>query len=172
MINRSHHQICIEVCLGIFLMTLVVGCRESVQRRSLSQTNNPQYVEIAIDSLTSTNCHFKIRIHNISDDELEIRSAELPWNKLLVVLVESSGKIIPRSEYQGKIIRDWADRKEVIAPRHFLEHRTSLHDLFYETAIPMLKSQELVMFWSYRLEPLNHQNLHRVGGCIIIPPQK
>jgi hypothetical protein len=159
------HSLC-----GIFLV-MMVGCRESHQPRSITHGNNPQYMEIVVDTITATNCFFKIRLHNNSEQRVSIRSAELPWNRLVVVLVDPNGKVVPKSDYEGKLIRDWAGEKEVIEPGHFLESRVSLHDLFYETAIPFLRNSDLVMFWTYRLQPLDHEASDRVGGYLTISRQ-
>ena len=85
-----------------------------------------------------------------------------------MVLVEPGGRVIPKSDVEGNLIRDWSGAREVIEPGAFLEARASLYDLFYETAVPFLKRTELVLFWTYRLEPLDREPFERVGGYLTI----
>jgi hypothetical protein len=132
----------------------------------LKEDRKLHYLDLAVETLTPTNASIRFRVFNNSQRRITIPTSDLPWNKLTLLIVDPSGRVIPRSEYNGTIIRDWAGARVAIEAGAFLEGRASLHDLYYETALPMLSSTELVLFWTYRIEPVDQEPFERVGGWL------
>lgn len=165
---KSHTARARAVIIWMLLLSFMTGgCRD----RDLDSRQHctQSYLEITLESISVTNCTFRMRLHNPTSETLQIPIQRLPWNHLTTVITDTNGNVIQKGDREMRMIRDWPVSDSILRPFTYAEAIVSLDDIFYETAIPHLTRRELIMFWTYRMQPRSRAPLDRDGGWLTIP---
>ena len=124
---------------------------------------------VSLKQSLSTNLVLKIRLQNTLPHEIETYLARLPWenrDSMYLILVKES--VIPEPPLKTRlVIDDPSPGRVILGPSQVLEGEVDLSVRFPEL-YEILKKQNVMLFWSYRFEPIRKHPLERMGGFLLL----
>jgi len=114
-------------------------------------------------------CNLIISIKSKLQDSLSIYQSDLPWGSrysmiIIVAKLDASGTVLDQSLY----IDDPSPNVVTMKYGESLTGKISLKTRFHDI-LTVLKTKQVIIFWSYQLKSLNNKSTERLGGWLIIP---
>lgn len=153
---------------GFILLSLVICFSQASQSESMVSEKHLK-MDVMLTQYPSTNLVLNIKLKNISPDTLETYSYKLPWGNaysMTLILIKENDPLDPPIKRQ-LIIDDPPNGRTVILPGEIHIGKVHLPSIF-PSLETILKQQNVMLFWSYRFQPLNKPPLDRLGGFILL----
>ena len=161
------HKINIHIVVIAFgLFFLADLCTEA-----LSASEKPSYlVEAYLDQTDPFLLNLKLKVGGTST--IKIYESDLPWKvrykiMLVAALADGSGRVAEPILY----ISDPGPGTITVQPGETLTGSVNLLTRFRNLE-QIVRETDVVIFWSYRLAPINDEPLKRVGGWVLVPRQQ
>jgi hypothetical protein len=124
---------------------------------------------VVVDVTVISALALQMRLTNEADDPVEMPAHQLPWSNAystLVVAVETDapGTVLERSTP----VDDPVVGMVTVQPRETLTGQIDLGARF-PGLTAALAERDVVVFWSWQLQPLDGQSGPRTGGWVLLP---
>ncbi len=159
----------LKISLLLLIITINLGCDSTTAPQHTEEKIMEKFVDIEVQEIGSPEYSLNIKLTNRSAQPLTVYQHSLPWvgwhsMLLIAVKADATGSVIEHS----LLIDDPGAQTVTIAPDQTLTGGISLANHFPGLA-EALKNRDVVVFWSYQLQPIGAAPLKRTGGCLVFP---
>jgi hypothetical protein len=142
------------------------ACAEEVKLSELALNGGECAVSVASESPRRNEWILNVAMTYTGRKPLKIYEASLPWknrNSMVLVAVTTNGFALK----EELMVDDPGAATRTIKPGEILSGRISLHRRFPALA-KALADQDIILFWSCQLRPVEAAPLERTGGWLLL----
>jgi len=160
-------------CITLVLCSLAsIGyavSNASTEKEKEAEGDTRVKLSVQLQHQKPRNYLLSITLVNESNRSLIINEYSLPWgNRYSLLLVAIEADRFERVLDQPRYIDDPQPGKVVMKPSQQLQGTISLNSRFPGLS-KELESGQFIIFWTYRLKPLNAPATKRLAGWLVIP---
>ena len=151
---------------------IILKLREVHIMNPIYHNQEPENVDISVEldrkGLSSSEYDLNVAVTNKSAEPITIYRHSLPWvgwNSILLVAVKTNvlGTVLEKRP----LIDDPGPERVTIKPGEMLAGQILLTNRFPDL-LKALKERDVIVFWSYQLQPIDTPPLQRISGHVLL----